>query len=137
MHTSDDHVEVAALISRLFGAFDNRAGRKPELAELVSLFSHKAIVARHFGGQCELYTPEEFAAPRIALLTGGELAEFHEWEETQTTEVVGSLATRTSRYAKSGIYNGEPYEGTGIKFFQLARVPAGWQIVALSWIDDA
>ena len=137
MRESNSRAEVDALISRFFGAFDNRARRQPNLAELVSFFSAKAIAAKHFEGQCELYSPEEFAAPRVAVLTSGELIEFHEWEESNTTEVVGSVATRTSRYAKSGTYNGKPYSGAGTKFFQLAKFQSSWQIVALSWIDDA
>jgi len=44
---------------------------------------------------------------------------------------------RTSRYAKSGVRNGDSFTGTGTKFFQIARMAGGWKIVALSWIDDA
>ncbi len=137
MQESNSRAEVDALVGRFFSAFDNRGKSQPNLAQLVSLFSTKAIVAKHFEGQCELYSPEEFAAPRVALLTNSELIDFHEWEESNTTEVVGSLAIRTSRYAKSGTYNGKPYSGTGTKFFQLAKFHSTWQIVALSWIDDA
>lgn len=136
MPESNSRAQVDALISRFFGAFNNPGGRKPNLTELLCLFSRKAIVAKHFECQCELYSPEEFAKPRVALLTKGELTEFHEWEESQTTEIVGTLATRTSRYAKAGSFNGKPYSGTGTKFFQLAKFSSGWQIVALSWIDD-
>lgn len=75
------------------------------------------------------------ATPQIALLIGGELTEFHEWEETHTTKIIGTLAARTSRYAKAGRFHGDPYSGTGTKFFQLAKVSSDWQIVALSWID--
>ena len=137
MQESNSRAEVDALVGRFFGAFDNRGKCQPSLADLVSYFSPQAIVAKHFEGQCALYSPEEFAAPRVALLAGGELIEFHEWEESNTTEVLGSLAIRASRYAKSGTYNGQPYGGTGTKFFQLAKFRSGWQIVALSWIDDA
>ena len=49
------------------------------------------------------HSPSEFAQPRIALLGSGELVEFHEWEETSSTQIVGQLATRTSRYAKAGL----------------------------------
>ena len=137
MQESNSHAEVDALVGRFFSAFNNRGKRQPNLADLVSYFSPRAIVAKHFEDQCELYSPEEFAAPRVALLTNGELIDFHEWEESNTTEVLGSLSIRTSRYAKSGTYNGKPYSGTGTKFFQLAQFQSSWQIVALSWIDDA
>lgn len=136
MHEPDDRAEVDALITAFFGAFDNRCGRKPEIAEMMRFFSAGAIVTKHAGGQCTLYSPEGFASPRVALLTSGELTGFYEWEEANATEMIESLAIRTSRYAKSGTYNGEPYAGTGIKFFQLAKIASSWKIVALSWIDD-
>ena len=62
--------------------------------------------------------------------------DFHEWEETSSTQIVGELATRTSRYAKTGIHLGADFAGSGTKFFQLAKFASGWRIVALSWIDD-
>jgi hypothetical protein len=91
----------------------------------------------HASGNCTLLTPEEFIAPRIALLGSGELADFHEWEEAQTTRIMGSLALRSSRYAKSGVRGGIATTGTGTKFFQLAKLSGSWKIVALSWLDDA
>ncbi|HEV7122081.1 MAG TPA: hypothetical protein VGN24_01480 [Rhodanobacter sp.] len=133
----DDRDQVDQLIVDFFAAFDNRGGRMPPQAEMVRLFADKAIVARHQGGTCTLYSPPEFAAPRVALLNGGALVDFHEWEETSSTEFAGAIAARTSRYAKTGLFNGAPYGGKGTKFFQLAKFLTGWRIVALSWIDDA
>ena len=121
MQESNSRAEVDALVGRFFSAYDNRGEIQPNLADLVSLFSTKAIVAKHFEGQCELYSPEEFAAPRVALLTTGELIDFHEWEESSNTEVVGTLAIRTSRYDHSGTQNGQPYRGTGTKKRQPGR----------------
>ncbi len=132
----DDRDEIDTLILDFFSAFDNRGGRVPQQTEMVSLFASKAVVAKHQSGTCELYTPTEFAAPRVALLSGGALVEFHEWEETSSTELAGDIAARNSRYAKSGLYNGAPYDGAGTKFFQLAKFHTRWQIVALTWIDD-
>jgi hypothetical protein len=67
----------------------------------------------------------------------GELTGFHEWEESAETHVVGPVAGRRSRYAKSGRYGEAPDSGSGTKFLQLARMGATWKIVALSWIGDA
>jgi hypothetical protein len=39
---------------------------------------------------------EGFIAPRAALLTGGRLTDFHEWETEGRTEIAGGLATRWS-----------------------------------------
>ena len=133
----DDRDSIDKLIVEFFAAFDNRGGRIPQQSEMTRLFADKAVVAKHQVGTCELYSPTEFAVPRVALLGSGALVEFHEWEESSSTELAGAIAARTSRYAKSGLCNGAPYDGTGTKFFQLAKFPNGWRIVALSWIDDA
>lgn len=128
--------EVDALIAAFFGAFDNRNGRTPDHAGLARMFADRAVVAMHQRDRCVLCSPEEFIAPRMALLGSGELVDFHEWEESARTEIIGSLAVRVSRYAKCGSRNGAAVAGSGTKFFQLARFDHGWKVVALSWIDD-
>jgi hypothetical protein len=136
MSESEDRSAIDALIGSFFAAFDNRAGRIPVEAALLAHFADLAVVAKHHDGQCELASPAGFAAPRVALLKRGELVDFHEWEVSSETSIFGTVAIRTSRYSKSGSFNGAPYAGTGTKFFQLARLEPGWRIVALSWIDD-
>ena len=132
-----DHADVDDLIAAFFGAFDNRHGRIPDRSALARLFAGTAVIAMHVSGTCALLTPEEFIAPRIALLGSGALMDFHEWEEAEETRIIGSLALRSSRYAKSGFRGGARIAGTGSKFFQLAKVSGEWKIVALSWMDDA
>lgn len=127
---------IEALIERFFAAFDNRNGQIPRQDLVTELFAERAIIVTHHNGHCDLFSPSEFAQPRIALLGSGELVDFHEWEETSSTEIVGELATRTSRYAKAGLHLGADYAGSGTKFFQLAKFASGWRIIALSWIDD-
>jgi hypothetical protein len=136
MNDLGEHENIDALIQRFFAAFDNRNARIPRQELITELFAERAIIATHHDGRCELYSPSEFAEPRIALLRSGDLLEFHEWEETSSTQIVGELATRTSRYAKAGLHLGAEYAGRGTKFFQLAKFSSGWRIVALSWIDD-
>jgi hypothetical protein len=136
MSDSPEAQRIEALIRAFFAAFDNRGGRVPGLEEITGLFAVGAVIARHHEGTCEVQTPLEFARPRIALLTSGELTEFHEWEETASTRIVGGIAARTSRYAKSGRQKDAPYSGRGTKFFQLARFGSEWRIVALAWTDD-
>lgn len=137
MQYLSDRAQIDIVIANFFAAFDNRAGRVPVQDEVLVLFAEKSVVAKHHESQPELCSPVEFVAPRISLLKGGELVEFHEWEDSATTEVFGSLAVRTCRYSKSGSYNQAPYSGSGTKFFQLAKLASGWKIVALSWVDDA
>ena len=136
MNDLREQENIDALIQRFFAAFDNRNGKVPRQDLMTELFAERAIIATHHDGHCDLYSPSEFAQPRIALLGSGELVEFHEWEETSSTQIVGELATRTSRYAKAGLHLGAEYAGSGTKFFQLAKFASGWRIVALSWIDD-
>jgi hypothetical protein len=127
--------EIDALIARFFRAFDNRA-RAPAIDDVTDCFADKAVIARHDGNGTELYTPREFAAPRIALLLGGSLRDFCETEAESTTRIVGGIATRTSRYVKSGLLDGGPYQGAGTKLFHLVRLERGWRISSLAWEDD-
>jgi hypothetical protein len=136
MNDLREQEDIEALIQRFFAAFDNRNGRVPRQELITELFAERAIIATHRDGQCDLYSPGEFAQPRVDMLRSGDLLEFHEWEETSSTQIVGELATRTSRYAKAGLHLGAEYAGSGTKFFQLAKFASGWRIVALSWIDD-
>ena len=132
-----DQQSIDALIGGFFAAFDNRNGNLADESALLGLFTEKAVVAKHADGGCELWSPEDFARPRVALLRGGELVDFHEWEESSTTQIVADIAMRLSRYSKSGRLRGADYGGRGTKFFQLAKIRGEWRIVSLVWTDDA
>jgi len=134
---SDDRQTIDEIIARFFRAFDNRNGRIPSLEELTSLFAPSAIVVRDMGAHCEHYTVSEFAEPRLRLLSGGELVEFHEWETESSTQIIGRIAVRACAYRKQGILSAQPYVGSGRKFFQLGRFEMGWRITAVTWSDDA
>jgi hypothetical protein len=124
------------VIGRFFAAFDNRNGRVPGVESIESLFGPTSVVASHSGPAVTICTVEQFARPRIDLLSSGRLVNFSEWETEAENDVIGSLAVRRSRYSKSGQLDGRPYVGSGTKFFQLARIEGRWRIVALSWTDD-
>ncbi len=128
--------EIDQLISKFFSAFDNVNNKIPKLGTIIDCFAEKAVITLYTNEQCDIYSVLEFVEPRIELLTNGSLLNFHEWEESYTTKIFDGIATRTSRYKKSGHLNGANYEGSGTKCFQLAKTQAGWRIVALSWIDD-
>jgi len=100
------------VIRGFFAAFDNRAGRVPSLQSLSSFFAPNAVVASHSGPVVQICTVEEFARPRIELLASGRLLNFSEWETHSESQVLGSLATRRSRYSKSGELEGRPYRCT-------------------------
>ncbi|HEU4663304.1 MAG TPA: hypothetical protein VFS55_04675 [Dokdonella sp.] len=127
---------IDRLIADFFSAFDNRAGT-PGMAAILDCFADKAVVARRSGTGTELLTVAEFARPRIELLAGGALVDFHESETLSTTSIVGrGIAARVSRYRKSGLLNGERYAGSGTKLFQLVSLGDDWRIASLAWVDD-
>ncbi|SFK94433.1 hypothetical protein [Lysobacter sp. cf310] len=135
---SDQHERdrIDALIGAFFSAFDNRGGVLPELKRVVDCFSDKAVIVRHSKAATAIYTPLEFALPRIDLLAGGALRDFHEYETDSSTSIFGGIATRTSRYSKLGILNDSDYSGSGTKCFQLVDLSDGWRISSLAWVDD-
>jgi len=128
--------KIDAVVVRFFSAFDNRDGATPRLADLIDCFTDKATIVRSADGHAELYTVEEFALPRIELLTRGALLDFHEREISSTTQIFDGIATRTSRYSKSGMLDGSNYSGSGTKCFQLVDLGSGWRIASLAWVDD-
>lgn len=136
MEQVGDQARIDRLIAGFFAAFDNRNGQVPSLATILGFFCDKAVIGRASGSDVELYTVIEFALPRIELLTGGTLVDFHEAETSCTTNILGAMALRTSRYRKAGLLNGYPYAGTGTKTFQLVALGSGWRILSLAWIDD-
>jgi hypothetical protein len=103
---------------------------------VIDCFADKAVIAYSSDSGCKLLTPSEFALPRIELLYQGRLIDFHEWEIDATTQIFGRIATRASRYGKSGIMDGETYGGFGNKFFQLVDTGSEWRIASLAWVDD-
>ena len=128
--------KIDALIAKFFSAFDNRDGVTPRLDDLINCFTDKATIVRRSDSGTELYTVREFALPRIELLTQGGLLHFHEREISSTTQIFDGIATRTSRYSKSGLLDGNDYSGSGTKCFQLVDLGIGWRIASLAWVDD-
>lgn len=133
MDQSDPNLD--RFIARFFAAFDNRHGRVPTRTELDALFLERAIILHHVGGKTTALTVAEFAEPRVALLASGRLRDFSEWETSHATQLFSTFALRTSQYAKSGILDSKPYEGTGTKLFQLAHLNGQWRIASLCWYD--
>ena len=136
MDDSGAKEKIDVLVANFFSAFDNRDGAMPRLADLVQCFTDKATIVRRSETGAELYTVAEFALPRIDLLTGGALLHFHEREISSTTQIFDGIATRTSRYCKSGLLDGNDYSGSGTKCFQLVELGTGWRIASLAWVDD-
>ncbi|MFF3429316.1 DUF4440 domain-containing protein [Streptomyces sp. NPDC002602] len=127
-------IEIDLLTAEFFGAFDNRGGKPADVERIRRLVLPGGVIVKT-GPEFTVYTVEEFIAPRRRLLGGGRLVEFSEWETSERTEITGDIASRFGEYRKSGILDGEPFEGGGTKTLQFVRTPAGWRISALSWHD--
>lgn len=135
MATTDDEREIDALVTRFLDAFTN-AGRAAQLDDVPTMFVDGAIVANRTATPMALTSVEAFLAPRRALLSDGTLVDFLEEETSARTFVEGSIATRTSRYAKRGVRLGVPFEGGGTKVSTLVKTDAGWRFLSLVWEDD-
>lgn len=136
MEESGELKQIGRLTARFFAAFDNRHGVKPTLSAILGCFAEKAVIARSADSGIQLFTPIEFAVPRLELLESGTLLDFHEDEDSSSTSVLGNLAVRTSRYHKTGILQGTPFVGAGTKYFQFVEIDSGWRILSLAWADD-
>ncbi|RKE22370.1 DUF4440 domain-containing protein [Streptomyces sp. TLI_171] len=134
LDTTTAEAELDRLTAEFFGAFDNRNGRPADLARLRRLMLPEGVIVVT-APTYAVYGVEDFIAPRELLLSDGRLTEFHEWETTARTEIAGGVASRIGEYRKSGLLDGEPYEGTGTKTFQFVHTPTGWRIAAFSWHD--
>ncbi|MEU1425157.1 DUF4440 domain-containing protein [Kitasatospora sp. NPDC086009] len=126
--------EIDTLTAEFFGSFDNREGRVADVARVRRLMIPGGVIVLT-GPAFTVYTVEEFVEPRERLLTEGRLVEFSEWEVSEHTEIAGDIASRFGEYRKSGILDGEPFEGGGTKTIQFVRTPEGWRIAAFSWFD--
>lgn len=112
--------EIDALTAEFFGAFDNRGGRPADVARIRRLVLPGGVIVKT-GPDLAVYTVDEFIEPRSRLLAGGRLTEFSEWETSERTDIAGDIASRFGAYRKSGIMDGEPFEGGGTKTFQIGR----------------
>ncbi len=127
--------EIDEVITSYYTVFDNRDGRTPDIERLENIFYPGAIITKRTGNKIEVMTVREFMLPRKELLTSGSLAEFNEWETESATIINNGIASRTSKYEKKGMLNGEQFTDKGTKHFQLLFAD-GWKIISLLWEDE-
>ncbi|MER8187389.1 DUF4440 domain-containing protein [Kitasatospora sp. NPDC094015] len=127
-------LEIDALTAEFFGAFDNRGGKAADVARIRRLVLPGGVIVKT-GPEFTVYTVDGFVEPREKLLADGRLTEFSEWETSERTELTGDIACRVGEYRKSGVLDGEPFEGGGTKTIQFVRTPEGWRISAFAWYD--
>jgi len=134
----EDHTaypEIDQLAQSFFGAFANRDGA-PDLDILFGLFVPAGLISQRSGDATAMVSIAAFIEPRRALLSNGTLTDFSEEELSNTTDVFGDVAQRTSAYRKSGRRDGVSFTTLGRKFFQFVRTPDGWRIASVVWDDE-
>lgn len=132
----NDQAEIDRVIREFMGVFCNKGGARPNLALIRDLFIREGLIIKNSGPVPEIFTLEQFIAPRERILNDGTLAEFEEAEVSARTEIHGNIAQRIAIYRKSGILSGQPFQARGVKTTQLVRTPDGWRISALAWDDE-
>ncbi|MDJ0385193.1 nuclear transport factor 2 family protein [Streptomyces sp. G-G2] len=130
----ESKAEIDAMTADFFGAFDNRGPGAADVARIRRLVLPGAVIV-NTGPQYAVYSVDEFVEPRERLLADGRLVGFSEWETSERTDIAGDIASRFGEYRKSGVLDGEPFEGGGTKTIQFVRTPQGWRISAFAWYD--
>jgi hypothetical protein len=130
-----DEQAIGGLVAAFYAAFDNRAGRRPDVLGLRGLFAPFALIVRVSAAGTDNWTVHNFLEPRAALLTDGTLTEFHEWEVRSRNVGGRRIASRWSEYEKAGVRDGTPFRGAGRKLIGLHRGGEGWLISSVLWED--
>jgi hypothetical protein len=131
-----DRAAIADLVRTFFAAFTSGPDSIARLDALRAGFLPEAVIIRTCGGQPAVYGVDAFIAPRQALLSGGTLVDFREWELSGRTEVFGDIAQHFCSYAKAGVQDGRPFTARGMKTLQFVRTSTGWRISAAAWDDE-
>jgi hypothetical protein len=132
----EDHDAIAAIVRTFFAAFTSGPDVAAQLDDLRSILLPEAVIVRTCGGEPLAYSVDAFIAPRQALLTGGSLTDFREWELDGQTQLFGDIAQHFCRYAKQGVQDGVAFTGRGMKTLQFVRTAGGWRISAAAWDDE-
>ncbi len=126
---------IDEITSAFYSAFSNQGGRPEKIDTLYLLFIENAIIVMNVGTAMDVMDVRQFIEPRRRILTDGLLQDFREWEVEETTNILGNVAQRLSRYEKSWDASGTPASGAGVKALQFVRSVDGWKIAALAWDD--
>lgn len=132
----NDKEAIGRVITQFFQVFDNRNSQTPDFSSMEQLLLPTVVIHKTEQGQLEAMTYSTFLKPRIQLFESGQLSDFHEWETDSQTTINGHLATRISKYEKSGCLDQQSFTGSGTKHFQLIKTQEVWQIAALIWQDN-
>jgi hypothetical protein len=136
VNEASDLAAIEEIVAAFYETFDNRAPRIVDGERLRPLCMPDVAIRCLKDGAATALGLADFLEPRVALLSGGRLVEFHEWELEGETTILGNIAAHSSRYRKEGRLDGEPYSGGGRKLMQLCRLQGTWLISSVLWEDD-
>ena len=134
-HVTEAKAEIDSLTRTFFSVFSPNESGVVDLSIIHRLFIPQGIVIKNCGTP-EIYTLEQFIAPREVLLNKGELVDFKERELRERTEIFGNIAQRFCLYEKSGVLSGTPFKTRGMKTLQFIKTEEGWRMSALAWDDE-
>ncbi len=132
----EDRAAIAGIVRTFFAAFTSGPDCAARLAALRAVFLPEAVIIRTCGAAPAVYGVDTFIAPRQALLSGGTLVDFREWELSGRTQVFGDVAQHFCSYAKAGVQDGTAFTARGMKALQFVRTADGWRISAAAWDDE-
>ena len=130
-----DQIEIDEIANQFFDLFTNTDNRIPNLRDIHKIFLSDGLIINNSSEEPAIYDVESFMQPRVKILTDGTLANFKEQEVDHQTEICGNIAQRKCSYIKSGVMNGEHFEGEGMKLMQLIKVRDKWALSAVIWND--
>jgi RimJ/RimL family protein N-acetyltransferase len=132
-----DELLIDQLTKTFFNIFTNSNQQQPNWNTIHTICLPETIIIKKNNDTEEVYNLNDFIEPRKKILSDGTLTEFMEYETSEKTKVVGSIAQRFSRFQKKGYHNGTYFEGNGNKLFQYVKTNNGWKISSVIWEDDA
>lgn len=134
--STSDETAIETLVHAFFSAFTSGPDAAARLDDLRRIMLPGATVVRTCGLPIEVYDVESFIAPRLALLTSGEISEFEEWPEPGRTDVFGDIAHWWGAYGKRWRTNDGVHTGRGMKTMSFVRTDDGWRISSAAWDDE-
>ena len=132
-HIEQHHGDIDALVARLYSAFRTRGGVEPALHILREVLLPDALIVKAVSDDPDIFDVTRFIDTRRAILTGGALVDFDEYEIDARTVRVGHVAHRWSLYRKTGTLDGVPFDTLGTKSLQCVDTAGGWRIASLAW----
>jgi hypothetical protein len=131
-----DKLLIDQLTQSFFNVFRNINQQQPSWNNIYSLCLPETIIINKSSNKEEVYNLGTFIEPRKKILSDGTLTEFEEYEISEETRIIGSIAQRFSRFQKKGYLEGTYFKANGNKLFQYVKTNDDWKINSVIWEDD-